>query len=434
MQTLQDLLSGKLLNTKKLKLSCGLTEFPREIFALSETLELLDLSGNKLSELPLELGMFQKLKIIFLSDNVFTKFPKQLADCLNLEMIGFKSNLISEFPENSLPPKIRWLILTNNKIPHLPKTIGQYKFLQKVMFAGNELKELPPEMAACTNIELLRISANKFTTLPEWLLKLPKLSWLAFAGNQFSTIPDIDNKLEEIDWAEFEPGEKLGEGASGVISKARWSRKNQVVAVKVFKGEVTSDGLPKDEMLACISAGNHPNLVKVIGKIKNHPVKKSGLVFSLIPSGYKNLGISPTFDSCTRDVFAEGTSFSMNQILKIVRGIASVSEQIHSKGISHGDLYAHNILIDKNANPLFGDFGAGAFYDKSNTYTSELLEKIEVRAFGCLMEDLLKLAKPEEKTSFRYKKTKALLYDCMKEVVIERPVFKEIINQLNEIQ
>ena len=32
----------------------------------------------------------------------------------------------------------------------------------------------------------------------------------------------------------------------------------------------------------------------------------------------------------------------------------------------HGDLYAHNTLIDKDANSLMGDFGAASFYDKTS--------------------------------------------------------------------
>jgi Leucine-rich repeat (LRR) protein len=52
MQTIQQLLSGELIGTKHLKLSCNLTEFPLEILELADTLELLDLSFNKLKDLP----------------------------------------------------------------------------------------------------------------------------------------------------------------------------------------------------------------------------------------------------------------------------------------------------------------------------------------------------------------------------------------------
>ena len=51
-QTLEQLEAGELQGAKQLKLSCQLTTFPEAIFSLSTTLEILDLSGNQLSELP----------------------------------------------------------------------------------------------------------------------------------------------------------------------------------------------------------------------------------------------------------------------------------------------------------------------------------------------------------------------------------------------
>ena len=56
MQTLQQLLSGELKGTKILKLSCNLIAFPTEIFDLSDTLEILDLSNNQLTQLPDNFG------------------------------------------------------------------------------------------------------------------------------------------------------------------------------------------------------------------------------------------------------------------------------------------------------------------------------------------------------------------------------------------
>ena len=44
--SLEELRSGKLLGIKKLKIEEGLEHFPEEIFTLTDSLELLDLSGN----------------------------------------------------------------------------------------------------------------------------------------------------------------------------------------------------------------------------------------------------------------------------------------------------------------------------------------------------------------------------------------------------
>ncbi len=117
MQTLEQLQSGKLAGCTSIRLSCGLTEFPKELFDLADSLELLDLSGNQLSALPNDFGKFTKLKIAFFSDNLFTEYPEVLADCPLLEMIGFKANQIEYVSEKAISKNIRWLILTNNQIP-----------------------------------------------------------------------------------------------------------------------------------------------------------------------------------------------------------------------------------------------------------------------------------------------------------------------------
>ena len=123
MHTLQALKAGKITlqdlgPEKRLKISEGLTEFPREFFQFADEVEILDLSGNQFSDLPNDFARFKKLKILFLSENRFTHVPAVIGKCENLEMIGFKSNQIKEVAENALPLKTRWLILTDIKYPN----------------------------------------------------------------------------------------------------------------------------------------------------------------------------------------------------------------------------------------------------------------------------------------------------------------------------
>jgi len=434
MNTLQQIRSGELKGATHVKLSCGLKEFPLELFDLAESLEILDLSVNQLSTLPEDLHRFSKLKILFCSDNLFTELPEVLGQCKALEMIGFKSNQIHTISEQALPTQTRWLILTNNKIKQLPTSIGNCHRLQKVALAGNLLAELPPEMAGCHNLELLRISANRLNSLPLWLLNLPKLSWLAFSGNSFNANHAEPKPLQEIKWEEFTLEEQLGEGASGNIYKALWpsNEYHKEVAIKVFKGEVTSDGFPEDEMQATIAAGAHPNLVTLLGSISGHPQQKMGLVMELIPPSYKNLGLPPSFSTCTRDTFKEGTCFTAEQILKIVTQAADAANQLHLRGLMHGDLYAHNILIDKNDHCLMGDFGAACFYDL-NSESALNVERIEVRAFGCLLDDLLALIVPNEQRSDLVLRLRNLCEQLMQDDTEKRPVFSEILVLLNKI-
>jgi tRNA A-37 threonylcarbamoyl transferase component Bud32 len=427
MTTLDELIAGKITNPKRITLSCELTEFPDVLYSYADTLEILDLSANKLSTLPEDIYRFTKLKIAFFSQNNFTIFPKQLATCPSLTMIGFKSNQLEEIPEDAFPKNLQWLILTDNRIQKLPRSIGQCTRLQKFAIAGNRLTELPLELSFCKNLELLRISANQLTSIPSWLYQLPRLSWLAFSGNPVTYMPKSKDHLPMVDWSRITVEEQLGEGASGVISKAKIDGE-QEVAIKIFKGEVTSDGYPEDELATCLSTGLHENIVPLRATIANHPEGKQGIVMELIPAEYKNLGQPPSFSTCTRDVFPAEQQFTYKQGVAILNGVLQAVKHLHERGIMHGDLYAHNTMINEQGKTYFGDFGAATFYAK-NLEEAPYLERLDIRAFGCLLEDVISLIREE-----KGQETLCKLYEkCMLEDVISRPSFEEIAKVLADL-
>ena len=398
------LLNGGYSNSglSKLKLTCPLDEFPPEAYVLSETLEQIDLSGTGLSSLPSDFGhRLPNLKILFLSSCAFTTFPKALASCPKLEMVAFRSNGMRRIPEHALPPRLRWLILTDNKIESLPKSIGECSLLQKCMLAGNRLRQLPQEMQNCRKLALLRLSSNRLEEVPEWLLDMPELAFLSFAGNPCSTpttSPIATPSLTRVAWSSLKIEHTLGQGASGIISQAVLHDRSEDnepvdVAVKLFKGTLTSDGAPEDEMAAVIAAGQHPNIIDALGQISNHPDElrhdnrfKGGLVLELIPPEYRNLGLPPSLQSCTRDCYPKDLKLPLSNALSILEGIAAAAQHLFEQGISHGDLYAHNILYNEQGHALLGDFGAATVHGGS---LSDRLEKLEVLAFGHLIQDIV---------------------------------------------
>ncbi len=410
MQTLQQLRAGDLHGVTHLKLVEGLTEFPLDILSLADSLEYLDLSNNQLSTLPEAFAELHKLKIVFLSHNRFTVLPRVLGRCKALEVVGFKTNQISTVPADALPPKIRWLILTDNRIAHLPDTLGDCVFLRKLMLAGNALTALPTRIAGCQQLQLLRISANKLTTFPDVLLQLPQLAWLAFAGNPFSNTQKQHIAVPQMAREQLRLGEVLGQGASGVIYRARCMVPTlpAIVAVKIFKGDVTSDGFPQDELAACLALKPHPNLVSPLAYVAD--AEGRALVMALIPEDYVNLGLPPSLASCTRDTFAEGFNLSLATIKRLFNQMQAVVAALHEQGFCHGDIYAHNVLYkksvlykrsvlakkaalnkedDTDAHLLFGDLGAASDISGLPAAQRAALIRIERRALGHFLADLL---------------------------------------------
>ncbi|MET0321405.1 MAG: leucine-rich repeat-containing protein kinase family protein, partial [Duganella sp.] len=352
-------------------------------------------------------------------------------------MVGFKANQIHAVPASALPPRLRWLVLTDNRIAHLPTELGQRPALQKLMLAGNRLSSLPATMAGLHQLELLRISANAFTELPAWLTTLPRLAWLACAGNPLGAAREqamTTAPAAAIAWDQLELQEQLGEGASGVIHRAIYRQANgaQQVAVKLYKGAMTSDGSPLNEMAACVAAGPHPHLIPVLGRVAGHPDGAPGLVMALIDPCFINLAGPPSFDSCTRDVYDDGKRFSWQTMLTMAHGIATAAAQLHARGIVHGDLYAHNILHDAAGNSLLSDFGAAAFVEPS-TPQAYALQQVEVRAFGLLLEQLL--ARCNDGAALRAAplvQLRALAASCVQPATAARPLFADIAARLQD--
>lgn len=439
MNTLAQLRAGQLAGQKRLDLCCDLTEFPDEIFQLADSLEILNLSGNRLSQLPKDLHRLTRLRILFCSDNQFTELPACLGQCLELSMIGFKANQIKSVPGAALPPQLRWLILTDNCIEHLPVELGERPRLQKLMLAGNRLQQLPSSLANCERLELIRLAANQLSELPEWLVRLPRLSWLAYAANPLcddTRAPGAAEHAQHIDWSQLELGQRLGEGASGVIYQALWRVSGQPtrsVAVKLYKGSITSDGSPLNEMNACIAAGEHPNLIQVLGRVTGHPQNTAGLVMALVAPSFANLAELPSFDSCSRDVYAHSLRFSAEHALHIARGVAAAAGHLHAQGIGHGDVYGHNILFNAEGECLLGDFGAACFHATDDSPQTRALQRLEVRAFGILLGELLKRI-----DSGLSDQSRTVLEDlqrrCMQPEVLARPGFTEVSEVLRAIR
>lgn len=374
------LAAGQLVGARHIRISDGLSEFPRALFELADTLEILDLSGNQLSSLPADLPRLHKLRILFASNNPFTELPTVLGQMPAMEMVGFKACRIAQVPESSLPPRLRWLILTDNRMQQLPESIGRCARLQKLMLSCNQLSCLPASLVNCKKLELLRIASNRFEQLPALIFGLPALAWLAMAGNpitQKSELLALDKKaLEPIFYQNLQRHELLGEGASGHIYRA--SHGDQTIALKLFKAAFTSDGTPQSELAAGLAAGQHPHLLTPLA-----------MALPLLDAGMLPLAAPPSFESCTRDVYASGLRISAPVAASLIESLRTAVAHLHQRGVLHGDLYAHNTLCNlQTGHAVLSDFGAAALLQGLPEMQKAQLQQIELRALRHLEDEV----------------------------------------------
>lgn len=70
--------------------------------------------------------------------------------------------------------------------------------------------------------------------------------------------------------------------------------------------------------------------------------------------------------------------------------VARAMSYLHEKNICHGDLYAHNVLVDEETGAVvLCDFGASFFYPMERHDQNNLqFEGTEVRSFGVLANEM----------------------------------------------
>ena len=74
-------------------------------------------------------------------------------------------------------------------------------------------------------------------------------------------------------------------------------------------------------------------------------------------SGLHALGKPPSLDSITRDTYPPAAAFGGLFIRRVARSIAAALAHLHSRGLAHGDMYAHNILVADSGEAKLSDFG-----------------------------------------------------------------------------
>jgi serine/threonine protein kinase len=114
-------------------------------------------------------------------------------------------------------------------------------------------------------------------------------------------------------------------------------------------------------------------------------------VMPLLPAAWRVLAGPPSLASCSRDVYDPALALAPDVALRIAQGAARACAHLHARQILHGDLYGHNILWDgAQGAAVVSDFGAASTLPDGAA--GDALRRIEMRAWGLLLGELLTLA------------------------------------------
>ncbi|CAO3593170.1 unnamed protein product [Absidia cylindrospora] len=156
----------------------------------------LDISRNKLTSLPSEIGQLSQLRTLNASSNLLTHLPTtELYHLTHLEVLLLSQNQLYTIPDE-LPSQLPLLVtlsVAGNRIDYLTPNVAQWKHMRhlqlgSVYYGGNLLTRIPETIIDMPCLEELDLSCNQLSVLPTQLT-IPSLVHLNVSRNHLDSLP-----------------------------------------------------------------------------------------------------------------------------------------------------------------------------------------------------------------------------------------------------
>ncbi len=155
--------------------------------------------------------------------------------------------------------------------------------------------------------------------------------------------PTAENMAKHF--RDLEVIELCGQGGMGVVYKARHTRLDRVVALKVLHQDASRDPAFAERFLRearALARLSHPGIVAV------HDFGEVDGLFYLVMEFVDGVDLRRTI---------RGGELAPRQALTIVRELCEALQYAHDEGVVHRDIKPENVLIDKRGRVKIADFG-----------------------------------------------------------------------------
>lgn len=193
----------------------GITSVGTTITTMGDTLSLIDLSFNNISELPSEFGKLTNLKNLNLAFNRIETFPESLFNIKGLSDLNLSYNKLSSPLKGKFGnfETLSLLNLAGNQLNEFPSVICDAKSLTKLYLNNNFIGgSIPGDVEKLHNLSVIDLSVNYITDI-ENLCKVSTLADINVSNNRidkfvqgyrsWTHLIDFDisrNQLREVSW------------------------------------------------------------------------------------------------------------------------------------------------------------------------------------------------------------------------------------------
>jgi hypothetical protein len=412
----------------------ALVSLPTEIGELTQ-LQILGLKDNHLTALPDTIGNLTALVALYVTNNKLTHFPPSIGQLVNLRKFQASFNALQALPEEMADMRSLELFRAagNPDLHSIPSALAMAPALTWLSLGGSKF------CAAFSRNDPASEEEEEGHNAAWWLASSSssndnRRSSSSNSSSSSSSPPLITRQSMTL-------VQKLGDGASGEVFLSQWhpiaaspssspssssssffslkkkltpeklkkkkEKKEEVqhVAVKIFRDDTSPDGRAIDELeVLCLL--EHPNLSKVRALLIDDDLNDSdnppslppsrprprppvGVVMDLITG--QPLAAKPDHTSVLRCRWEGEKTYPLRVVLRMAQDLTGALTHLHEKKICHGDVYAHNCVVDEEGNTTLLDYGASFLYGgrEGGREGGVDFERLEVRAFGLLLRDLV---------------------------------------------
>ena len=149
-----------------------ITKIPTDI-GVMDKLKRLVLSNNLLDSLPATLWTLDQLAVLDLSNNKISVIDTSIGHLKNLLFLSLRANGLKTVPKGIYSlPDLENLFLSHNSIDTISDSISNLPFLKYLDVANNQIRSLPLAICAMTELDTLDLAGNLLSTLPELITNL----------------------------------------------------------------------------------------------------------------------------------------------------------------------------------------------------------------------------------------------------------------------
>lgn len=167
-----------------------LKAFPDEILELDRVVRTVDLTHNKIVDVPIEINKLINMQRLILAENLIECLPMNLGKLQSLKVMTLDGNRLSGLPDElGQLVRLEQLSVSRNVLTYLPETLGSLRNLKLLNASNNQLKYLPESIGSCFSLEELQANDNSIDDLPPSVCNLIHLKSLSLNNNQVKQLP-----------------------------------------------------------------------------------------------------------------------------------------------------------------------------------------------------------------------------------------------------